>query len=53
MNNDPNDRDLEQQSQGANSELTLEALRYELGELKEEIRLELTSKSNKIRSLSY
>ncbi|MEH2249194.1 hypothetical protein [Nostoc sp.] len=40
MNNDPNDRDLEQQeSQGANSEVTeLEALRSELRELKEEIK---------------
>ncbi|MEH2450436.1 hypothetical protein [Nostoc sp.] len=40
MNNDPNDRDLEQQqSQGTNSEVTeLEALRSELRELKEEIK---------------
>ncbi|MEH1831693.1 MAG: hypothetical protein V7L29_06350 [Nostoc sp.] len=40
MNNDPNDRDLEQkQSQGVNSEVTeLEALRSELRELKEEIK---------------
>ncbi|MEH2448355.1 MAG: hypothetical protein V7K18_22040 [Nostoc sp.] len=40
MNNDPNDRDLEQkQSQETNSEVTeLEVLRFELRELKEEIK---------------
>ncbi|MFN6487930.1 MULTISPECIES: hypothetical protein [unclassified Nostoc] len=39
MNNDPNDRDFEQQSQRANSEVReLEALRSELRELKEEIK---------------